>query len=147
MQIFLVVLAVLAGATLPFQAGMNVRAAQSLPSAIHGTVLSFIVGTAAMLLLCVGLRTPMPRGEHLAGLPWWAWCGGLIGGAFVAAAVFLSPRLGVLLFLAAAILGQMAASALIDHFGWVGLEARAVTPGRWIGVGLMLAGVACIKWL
>ena len=147
MQILLVVLAVLAGATIPIQAGMNVQAAKSLPSAVHASMLSFLVGTATLVVVCLGMRTPIPKAEQIAAMPWWAWGGGLIGAGFVASAVFLSPRLGVLLFLAAAILGQMVASTAIDHFGWVGLEARPVSMGRWVGVGLMLAGVACIKWL
>ncbi|GJQ29876.1 MAG: hypothetical protein HBSAPP03_17600 [Phycisphaerae bacterium] len=147
MQLFLVVLAILAGASIPVQAGMNVQAAKALPSPLHASLLSFVMGTLTVIVMCLGARTPVPRVEHLASMPWWAWGGGVIGAGFVASTVLLAPRLGVLLFLAAAILGQMVASAIIDHYGWVGLEARALTPGRWIGVGLMLAGVACIKWL
>src|SRR5262245_35619086 len=103
MQILLVLIAVVAGALLPVQAGMNVQAAKALPAGIHASLLSFIVGTMALILLCAGLRTPAPSWDRLSAMPWWAWCGGLIGATFVASAVYLSPRLGVLTFLSAAI--------------------------------------------
>ncbi|CAG0976542.1 hypothetical protein PHYC_01533 [Phycisphaerales bacterium] len=144
MQLLLVVVAVLAGALLPIQAGVNTQAAKALQSGTQASLFNFLIGSIALGAVCVALRTPLPTSGRLAAIPWPAYFGGVIGAAFVAAAVFLSPRLGVLLFLAAAILGQMIASICIDHFGWLGLDARIATPGKIIGVALVLVGVGCV---
>lgn len=147
MQLLLVIVAVLAGALLPVQAGINTQAARALGSGTQASLLNFVVGTLALAAMCLAMRTPWPTADRLAAVPWQGYLGGVIGAAFVALAVFLSPRLGVLLFLAAAILGQMLASTLIDHNGWLGLDIRVATPGKIVGVVLVLAGVACITRL
>ena len=45
----------------------------------------------------------------------------------------------------AVIAGQSLASLLVDHYGWVGFREHHVTPGRAVGMGLVLAGVALIR--
>ena len=61
-------------------------------------------------------------------------------------AIVLADRLGAALVSATGILGQLGASVLIDHYGWFGMPVQRATPARLIGVGLMLAGVALIRW-
>jgi hypothetical protein len=41
---------------------------------------------------------------------------------------------------AALVATQLGASAVADRFGWVGLETTALTPGRVLGIALLLAG-------
>jgi len=36
---------------------------------------------------------------------------------------------------------------VLDHFGWIGFEERAASPGRLLGIGLVAAGVVLIRVL
>ena len=50
-------------------------------------------------------------------------------------------------FIAAVVGGQLLSSVLLDHFALLGLEPRSITPGRILGALMVIAGVACIKFL
>jgi uncharacterized membrane protein YdcZ (DUF606 family) len=39
------------------------------------------------------------------------------------------------------------ASLAVDHFGWVGFDENPVTTGRLLGLGLVAAGVAAVRFL
>jgi transporter family-2 protein len=65
----------------------------------------------------------------------------------VLAGAALTPRLGAAAFIAAVVGGQLLSSVLLDHFALLGLEPRAITPGRILGALMVIAGVACIKFL
>jgi transporter family-2 protein len=39
------------------------------------------------------------------------------------------------------------ASLAVDHFGWVGFDENPVTPGRLLGMALVAAGVAAVRFL
>jgi len=43
--------------------------------------------------------------------------------------------------------GQSLASLAVDHFGWVGFAENPVTPGRLLGVVLVVAGVVVVRGL
>jgi uncharacterized membrane protein YdcZ (DUF606 family) len=60
---------------------------------------------------------------------------GLLGAAYIAVTVVLAPRLGAASLIAALVAGQMAASLIVDHYGWIGFAQHAVTPLRLAGAG------------
>jgi len=138
-------LAALAGVATAYQPGVNARFAATVDSRMHAGVLSFAVGTLAMIVIAILARAGIPSAERVAAAPWWSFTGGLLGTFFVIMAIVLVPRIGTLNYLAAVIAGQLIASAAIDHFGHMGLAVRKITPGRLLGVGLMVAGVACVR--
>ena len=77
------------------------------------------------------------------------WTGGLIGAIVVTSSLIMVPRMGSLLWFAALITGQILASTVLDHFGWLGNPRIVASPTRLIGVGLLLAGLLVIvgaKW-
>lgn len=137
----LAVAAVVAGFLLPFQAGANARLSTSLPDRLQAAVVSFAVGLLALVVLALA-KAGVPTSVK-PGLPWWAWIGGLMGAAYVASAVYIAPRLGVVALLVLGLVGQAAGSILVDHFGLMGLPTREMTPGRIIGLLVVLAG----SWL
>lgn len=145
MRALMVILAVLTGIGLSFQAGVNARLGQHTPTPFHAAFLNFVVGSvlllAASLIAAPGAGLAMSR---LGQAPWWTWLGGLLGAAFVAMAVKTTPVLGVVLMLSCAIAGQMIGSVVIDQFGMLGLPVRSLTPGRVIGLGLVFAGVVLV---
>jgi len=143
----LLVLAVAAGAGLPFQAGVNASLATALESPLRAALVSFAAGTLLLLVVALVFAGGLPSGSRLSEAPWWAWTGGAFGALYVTVAVVVAPRLGVVFLLAATLAGQAVASAVIDHLGWVGLRDHPISPGRLAGVALTLVGVGMVRFL
>ena len=144
-MIALVVLALALGILLPVQAGVNAQLRTVLGAPLAATLVSFLVGTAALALAAAGGRIPLPLGSAFATSQWWHWVGGLIGAVYVAGAIVLAPRLGAATLTAAVVTGQMLASLVLDHFGWVGFPVHEMSPQRLLGAGLIIAGVMLVQ--
>ncbi len=138
-------LAVGAGVSIVIQQGFNVQVRGALNSAAWAGVASYAVGLAAMLLLALALRDPLPATAMAARLPWWAWSGGLFGAIYIGLAIFLVPQLGANTFVVLLVAGQMMTSIVIDHFGLFGLAQRAIDLPRLLGVVFLIAGVVLVK--
>ncbi len=138
-------LAVTAGIVTALQPLINGRFAMSTGTRVHGSVLNFLVGLVAMVVVALLMRAPLPEGARLAGAPWWSWTGGLCGAFFVTMAIYLVPRMGAANYLSAMIAGQLLASIVVDHFGFLGAPVHQITPGRVVGVLLIGAGVVSIR--
>ena len=145
MKWLLIVFAVVAGLVLPVQAGLNARMAKHLGHPLFATALSFLIGTLGLVLYSVIARLPTQNLQHYTKASVWEWVPGLLGAFYVAATVILVPRLGAALTFALIIAGQMVISVLLDHFGLLGLATHAITPGRAIGVLLLVIGVVLIR--
>lgn len=141
------VLALLAGVATAYQPGLNARFAEHAGARPWGGVANFSVGLLCMVLVIGAMRPALPSTERLGAGPWWMWLGGVCGAFFVTLALVLVPRIGAATYLSAMIAGQLIASVVIDHFGHMGLAVREITPGRVVGVVLVLAGMAAIKLL
>jgi bacterial/archaeal transporter family-2 protein len=141
----LLLLAILIGCLLPLQAGVNARLGASLGDPVATALVSFGVGTIGLLLAVFGLRIPIPLAEAWSPSTWWLWTGGLLGAIYIAAAVVLAPRLGAATLVAAMVGGQMVASLLFDHFGWIGFAEHPINAVRLAGAGLVILGVLLIQ--
>jgi transporter family-2 protein len=134
----------LAGAMTAAQPPTNAILSRESGSAIFAALLSFAVGTAALLAIFLVLQ-PRVALEPLRGVPWYAWAGGFYGAFFVAVGAYAAPRLGVALLITIAVAGQMIAALAIDHFGALGLDRTPITAGRLLGILLVLAGVVLVR--
>lgn len=139
-------IAMVAGLATAYQPGVNAAFASYSSSRLHGGVLNFLVGAAAMILVCLVVRTPLPEVAKLAMAPWWAWIGGLMGAFFVTSAIFLIKPMGSANYVAAMIAGQFIGTMIIDHFGLMGLNVHSFSLGRGVGLLLMVAGIVCIRY-
>jgi transporter family-2 protein len=137
--------ALLAGAMLPFQFGINAQLATWVGSPLRATLVSFAVGTLALAAVMVAAYRDWPPVEKMGGAPWWVWIGGFLGAFYVLGSVVTAPKLGAATLVAMILAGQAVASLLVDHFGWVGFEENPVTPGRLLGIALVAAGVALVR--
>jgi bacterial/archaeal transporter family-2 protein len=137
--------ALLAGAMLPFQFGINAQLAEWLGSPVRATFVSFAVGTLVLLAVTIAAFRDWPSTGRVSDAPWWVWIGGLLGAFYVLGSVVTAPKLGAATLVAMILAGQAIASLLVDHFGWVGFEENPVTPGRLVGMGLVAAGVALVR--
>ena len=134
-------LGLVAGLGLTVQVGMNSQLRKVLQSANTAALISFLVGTTALVALLVATRTPMPPRETLAAVPVWAWFGGILGAFYVASSTVVAAELGTASLLALALAGQLATALVVDHYGWLGLPEHPITWVRVAGVGFLGVGV------
>ncbi len=139
--------AVAAGAMLPLQFGINAQLATWVGSPLRATLVSFVVGAAVLLVATLLFARGWPGTERLGGAPWWVWVGGFLGAFYVLGSVVTAPRLGAAALFAFILAGQAFASLAVDHYGWVGFAENPVTPGRLLGILLVAAGVAAVRFL
>jgi transporter family-2 protein len=133
-------LGIASGFGLTLQIGMNSKLRTVLSNANIAALISFLVGTTALVLLLVITRTPMPARETLASVPAWAWFGGLMGAFYVAISTVVASQLGTASLLGLALSGQLAMALVVDHFGWLGLPEHPITLTRMAGVALLGLG-------
>lgn len=136
-------LAVLVGAGLTIQIGMNSTLRTAIGSPLLATVVNFGVGLLALLLLALATGA-RPAAGTLSAAPSWAWLGGLLGASYVVAATVLGPRLGAAALLALTLLGQMVAALVVDHYGAIGFAQSPITLQRVLGIVLLFAGVILV---
>lgn len=141
---WLLTLPFIAGACMPLQAGINGQLARHLTSVMGAALLSFAVGTLALLCVVLAQRD-LPALQTLKGLSWWHWSGGLLGAFFIATAAFAAPRTGAMLFMALVLAGQLFMALLLDHFGWAGFRQAPISAGKIGGLLLVFAGVWLIR--
>jgi transporter family-2 protein len=134
-------LGITAGLGLTLQIGMNAQLRRVLHSAWSAALVSFLVGTVALVGLMLATRTAIPARETLAAVPPWAWFGGLFGAFYVAISTIVAAELGTTSLLVLGLAGQLAMALVVDHFGWLGLPENPITGVRLLGVALLFAGV------
>jgi len=143
--LYYVMLALLAGACTPVQAGINSQLKDVTGDAALAALISFAVGTLALLVYVLALRTPWPDGRAIFQIPWWMWTGGCFGAVVVVVSVILAFKLGAVTMLALMVAGQMLASLVLDQYGLVGYPEHPTTIWRFIGAVLVVVGVVLIR--
>jgi transporter family-2 protein len=144
-MIVFLLLALLAGALLPIQAGVNLQLRVVLGHPLTATLVSFVVGSVGLAALIGALRVPVPIGAAWERSEWWHWIGGLLGAVYIVATIVVAPRLGAATLVAALVAGQMIASLVLDHFGWVGFPVHQIDPWRLAGAALIVGGVVLVQ--
>lgn len=143
-KIIWIILALLCGAVLPIQAGLNARLGIAAQNPVYASIISFIVGTFGLALYILVTKQPL----HLAGLreaPAYLWFGGLLGAFYVTAIVLLFPKLGSGLTFGLVVAGQMIISVLLDHFNVLVKEPTPISFMKLLGITLVVAGVIIIR--
>jgi len=137
-------LALVLGALLPLQAGVNGLLRQQVGSPVTAAFVSFAVGTLCLLLVMLGTRQPLPiPSSQNFGSVW--LLGGAIGAAFVCLIIVLVPRLGAALTFGLVVAGQMTLAMLLDHQGLLGSARHAVNAPRLAGMAAIVLGVVLIR--
>ncbi|MCA1959681.1 MAG: DMT family transporter [Desulfomonile sp.] len=146
MEIFYIMLALLAGACAPTQAAINsqLKLVWAGDPAI-AALISFAVGTLTLLAYVLVLRLPWPSLNGATVLPWWLWTGGVLGAFLVWVTVITAFKLGATTMIAILMAGQIITSLVLDHYGLIGYETRPATLWRIVGAGLLVTGVLMIK--
>ena len=146
-NVFLVLM-MAAGAAVAVQVAINAQlgvvAANALWASNICFAVSLVAGVAVLGVAAALGQLPAPS-PALWNAPAWVWLGGLGGAAYVLLAVLLTRRLGAGLLTAVGIFGQLAASLLIDHYGWFGMPVERLSVARVAGLALLVGGVALIR--
>ena len=140
-----ILMALVAGISVPTQAGINAQLGLWTKSPVIAATISFAVGTLTLVIYTFATRIPLPAVATIGSHPWWIWIGGALGAFFVTATIILVPKLGATTMVTTVLAGQMVASLLLDHFGALGYPLHPISLGRIAGVVLVCAGVWLIK--
>jgi bacterial/archaeal transporter family-2 protein len=132
-----------AGCLVGMQAPVNSRLGKSVGS-LQAASVSFLVGTAALLLITTFYKGGLVGIGKIGDAPWWALVGGLFGAIYVTVAILTVQTLGASGLTAVVIGGQLAMSVVIDRFGLLGLHRQAIGASRIVGLVLLVIGVALV---
>lgn len=133
-----------AGGMIALQAPTNAMLAKAGGSPVLAALISFAVGTIALLVAWVASGN-RPGAAAFGGLPWYAWIGGLYGAIFVAVAAYAAPKVGLASLITIGIAGQIAMALWLDHLGALGLPREPVNLGRLLGAALVIGGVVLVR--
>lgn len=133
-----------AGWMVALQAPTNAMLARAGGSPVLAALISFAVGTAALLSVWLATES-RPSSSTFGSLPWYAWLGGIYGAIYVAVAAYAAPRIGIASLLTVVIAGQIVMALWLDHMGALGLEREPLNPIRILGAVLVLAGVVLVR--
>ena len=140
------VMAIIAGATVPLQAGINSRLNFFSGSPVTASIISFLTGSVTLIIFAIATRTPLPSVGAFTGAPWWIWTGGILGAFYVASCVILANKLGAVSMLALIMAGQMITSVVLDHYGLAGYQVQPLNLYKIFGILLVIAGVFLIRF-
>jgi len=138
-----VLLGVGAGCLVGMQAPANSRLGKTV-GGVQAATFSFLVGTAALVLIAVALRGGLCSLGQIGRVPWWALVGGLFGAVYVFVALEAVRTLGVSGLTAVVIAGQLAISVVIDRLGLLGIAKQQISGSRIAGLVLLAAGVVLV---
>ena len=142
---FLYAVALLAGVANAVQAGQNSTLAKALAQPPIAALTSFAASAAIFIAVALATgRLQAPTWQAIAGAPWWAWGGGVLGALVLSSQLFVSQRIGAAPYLGLIVTAGVTTSVVLDHFGWAGFTQHAVSLWRVLGAVLMIAGVALV---
>lgn len=137
-------MALIAGAFLPMQAGMNNKLAKTGGSPVHASMISFAVGVLALVIYIL-LTSQNVSWRGLKDAPSYAWLGGILGAFYVTVIVLAYPKIGPGLMFGLVVAGQMLISMLMEHFQLMGTQPQPISIGRVAGMLLIVGGVILMK--
>eukprot|EP01083_Nonionella_stella_P137520 418386_1 len=137
-EILFILLSFVSGTLLPAQSVFTAKLTDVFHSSYRASAVSFLVGIVAL-----GIASIVDT--SLNGVGWdeaifWKFLGGFIGAAFVVSSVIIPPIIGFATFFVLFIFGQLAASAVADQIGLMGLDRREITPFIATGVAISFVG-------
>jgi len=145
MKTLLIMTALLAGALLPVQAGLNAKMGKAVTSPVYAAMISFAIGTIGLFLYTLLTKDHLSQLAGAMQVDWSVWTAGLLGAFYVAAVIILVPQLGVAFTFGLVVAGQLFISLLLDHFGLLDLPVHTINWQRITGILLIIGGVLLIR--
>ena len=135
--------ALIAGAAMSIQGVMNTRLGDKV-GVLETNAL--VQGVGFLLALVIVFFFGKGNIRLIGQAPWYSWLGG-VSAPIITVTVMLSIKgLSPTVAISAILLSQLTVAALIDAFGWLGSDKLPFTWQKYVGVGLMAAGVLLMKY-
>ncbi len=141
----LIFLALLCGAILPIQAGINAKMGDAVNDPIYGALISFVVGLIGLAIYAVVTKVDFATISNLRTADWTVWTGGLMGAFYVVATIILVPKIGAALTFGLIVAGQMLVSVILDHYGLLGVPIQPINWQRVLGILMLIGGFLLIR--
>lgn len=132
----------IAGAAMSVQGVMNTRLGDKV-GVLETNV--FVQGTGLALALAIMLIFGKGNLALLPQAPWYAWLGGLLAPVITVTVMLGMGMLNPLLAVSTILIAQLGVAALIDGFGWLGVDPSPFSWQKALGLALMCAGVILMK--
>ena len=133
------VVMVVAGIGIPIMAALNSGLGVRLGNPVAAS--SILLGMALMVSLAFTLSRPLPETSLFEATPLHYFMGGIFVAFYILSITWIAPKIGIGNAIFFVLLGESAASALIDHIGWFGTPVSTLSVSRGLGIALMAAGV------
>jgi transporter family-2 protein len=135
---------VAAGGIVAAQAPVNNILSQRVGT-LGAVSVNFVVGTVLVLFVTFAFAGGFEGTAGVESPPWYYWVfGGLAGVAIVLTTLITVRELGAGGVTAATIAGQLTLSVVLDRLGVLGLDERAITWDKMLGIALLAAGTVLI---
>jgi bacterial/archaeal transporter family-2 protein len=139
-----VLVTVAAGGVVAAQAPVNNVLSHKVGSFGAGTV-NFLVGLVMVLVITFVFAGGMKGDEGAESPAWYYWVfGGCAGVVIVVTTLVAVRELGAGGVTVALIAGQLTMAVVIDRLGVLGLEERAITWQKLLGIALLAAGTLLV---
>lgn len=135
--------ALIAGASMSIQGVMNTRLGDKV-GVLETNAL--VQGVGFVLAFVIAWIFGKGNIRLIGQAPWYSWLGGVIAPIITVTVMLSIKGLSPTVAISTILLAQLTVAALIDAFGWLGSEKMAFTWHKYVGVGLMVAGVLLMKW-
>ena len=133
----------LAGVGIPIMATLNAGVGQQLQNPVAASVTLFVV--ALILSGLALLASGVPSASQLASVPAWRYLGAALVVFYILSITWAGPRIGIGNAVFFVLLGQLIATAAIDHWGLWGAPVTPMTMKRALGIAVMALGVWLAK--
>ena len=144
MKYIWIIMALLSGAFLPIQGGINSRLGKEIASPVYASLISFLVGAAVLFIYTIVTREQIQL-SGLKSAPAYLWSGGLLGAFYVTVIILAFPKIGPALTFGLVVAGQMIISILLDHFNILVAQPHPINIWKLLGVLMVIAGVIIIR--
>jgi transporter family-2 protein len=135
---------IVGGALQTCGAAMNGQLGKSLVNPWLASAVSFSLITFFFLAAFLIMPHPLPTTKDIAGLPWWAVIGGLVGAVQVYAGLTQVNKIGAGPFMGFTVTAALITSLAVDHFGWFRMDHHPMNLWRGLGGLLLIGGVTLI---
>lgn len=139
-------LALLAGAAIAIQAGLNTRLGVLLQNPFLAASVALTGGSTFTLLVFLFTSRDFPNMKILERVPVYLWfSGGLLGAFALSVFYWLIPKIGVGPLVSFSLAGQLILAMVASHFGWFQLPVIPLTTTRLSGIVAMMLGILLIN--
>lgn len=145
--LFLVLMAIIAGAAIATQASMNAHLGVLLQNTLLASLVAFASGLIVTLLSLVSINKGLPDYQTVAEVPYYLWyAGGLLSAFAITVFYWLIPKMGVAMVISCALSGQLLLAMLAGHFGWFNLPDSPLSTTKIVGALSLVLGMVLINF-